>query len=239
MQPYFFPYLGYFQLIHAAKRFLLYDLVQFQKRSYMTRNFLVDASNRPYPIKIPVEKAPTTSLINEMRLSESWDAKYLTKKIKTIYARSPYFFEVYPCIEYILHFDTRSLSAFNCFSIQQLCTLLSIPTELVTTNDIRTEAEVLEWELSQIKRDKPVRGERVGMLCHLLGADTYINPEGGIHLYSKQYFQERNIDLKFSFSTLCGHRSGHPQLKYASIIDVLMMHGIENTKGMLAQSILK
>lgn len=239
MQPYFFPYLGYFQLIYSAKKFLLYDDVQFQKRSYITRNFLVDTRGHQLPICIPVAKAPNYSRIYEVGLSENWDAKYLSKKIKTIYARSPYFFDVYPFIDDILHYNTCSLSAFNSFSIEQLCALLSIPTELTTTDDIRKDVELIEFELAQERPRQSLRCERVIRLCKLLGADTYINPEGGTHLYSKQYFKEYNIDLKFSYSALNGHRDGHPQLKYASIIDVLMMNGVENTKRMLTQSLQK
>ncbi|WOD06183.1 WbqC family protein [Marinomonas sp. GJ51-6] len=237
MQPYFFPYLGYFQLIHKSQLFLLYDLVDFQKRSYMTRNFIVDRSSQVHSIHIPVEKSAIGTKICDVTIAENWSGEYMCRKIRTVYSRSLYFEEVYPCLERILLNRTLSLSDFNVFGIKQICDLLSISTQVMTSSEIVKNAEQLESRLCQTT-SAPVYCERILFLCDLLKVDTYINPEGGQGLYQKEYFGNKGVKLLFNFADLTRHRNGENTFKYASIIDVLMINGIEETKKILSMSTL-
>lgn len=241
MQPYFFPYLGYFQLIDKSDFFLFYGHVDFSKRSYVTRNYLVAVNNLIEPIKIKTHKAPFRSKIKDIKIIDSTCQKYLLKKIKNIYARSPHFEEVFCSLEPLINYETGSLMDYNTNTLEGTCQLLGIHTEFLPgrtlENDfVKIEDELLETEhSSDIKRSS----RRVLKLCSYFGANTYINPEGGVDIYDAATFKKSGISLKFHKSDVSSHRKSYDSnAQYSSIIDVLMFNGIKKTKKMLKMGYL-
>jgi hypothetical protein len=223
MQPYFMPYLGYWQLIAAVDRFVIYDDVQYMKGGYINRNSILEGDKAQW-MTIPLQKASPNRLIHEIRLVESdaWKKKLL-KRVGFVYARAPFFDDVFALFEEIVQNSETELSAFLRHSIEKTAAFLGIGTEIIPTSR-RFGNRELE------------RTERVIDIVRQCGGDTYINAAGGTALYDKQDFRNKGIDLHF----LSMNQVRYPQFSAAfvgnlSILDVMMFNSRDALGTLLAE----
>lgn len=226
MQPYFFPYLGYFQLIHAADKFVVYDDVQYMKGGWINRNRIL-MDGKPAWISLPVMPDSTYSHINQRTVSTREYEKSKTKilgQLQAGYRKAPFYAETLPLVKTILDDEEKSLAHFICNSLMIMCEYLGIKTPLVLSSAID-------------KNDKDLRGvDRVFSLCRATGADMYINAIGGRELYRAEDFAAHNIELRFIAMDNIEYSQGATAfVPYLSIIDVLMYNGREATQAMLQQ----
>ena len=237
MQPYFFPYLGYFQLINYVDQFALYGHVDFRRRSFITRNHIVTVKEEILPINLNTNKQPLGTPIKDIQLSDAACKVKLCKQIHHQYANSPYFSDIYPALESAIINAPMDVLSFNTLTILAVCQLLEIQTELLLSTDYEQVWTKIEQDLTALSAEKlnvPISSQRVFNLCNLHNAKTYVNPPGGQSLYDENMFSQHQLQLEFLHPKLTGHRGnlgGNAQ--YASIIDVLMVHGIANTQKLL------
>jgi len=218
MQPYFFPYIGYFQLINEVDKFVIYDDVNFIKGGWINRNRIL-LNNQPHYINLLMTGASSNKKINEIGVNSNKNG--LLETIKQAYRKSPQYKEVYPVIEEILNYNSSVLSEFIANSLIVLSDYLELKTEFIMSSDI--------------KKDNFLKGqEKVISICKLLNADVYVNSIGGYNLYSKSEFQKRQIQLKFlqgkTFDYVQNTDIFHSNL---SIIDVLMLNNLDVVKSFL------
>lgn len=220
MQPYFLPYLGYFQLIAAANLFVVYDAIKYTKKGWINRNRLL-RDGRDAMFSVPLQRAPDQSHVCERRLADNFDRNKLINQFMTAYRRAPYFCETIELVESVVRYENDNLFEFVHHAIGAVCAHLCI------TTPIRTA--------SQIAIDHGLKGEqRVLALCEALGARTYINAIGGVRLYSPEAFSERGIDLNFIESRPFEYRQfGRPFIPSLSIVDVMMFNPIETIREAL------
>jgi WbqC-like protein family len=212
MQPYLFPYIGYFQLINLVDKFIFYDDVNFINKGWINRNN-IGVNGKPNLFTIPLKEASQNKLINEIEIlqDEKWQIRFL-KTIEQNYKKAPQFHAVYPLITEIINQKERNISNFIFYSTKLICDYLDIKTTLIQSSTI--------YQNTNLKAQ-----ERILDICIQEKASQYINPQGGTELYDKTFFENRNIQLNFlkSFPTI------YPQfsttfLPYLSIIDVLMFN---------------
>jgi len=213
MQPYFFPYIGYWQLIHAADKFVVYDDVNFIVRGWINRNRIL-INGQPSYITVPLDQASQNKLICEVstQLLTPWREKII-KTISITYRNSPYFYEVFPFIENLIQFKAENLSDYLVNQLQKLAAFIGITTEFVLT--------------STPYKNRGLTGQtRILDICSREKADIYINPVGGQKLYNKQGFDRLNIDLKFiSMRPIPYIQKSHEFHAHLSIVDALMELG--------------
>ncbi len=222
MQPYFFPYLGYFQLINAVDKFIILDDVNFINKGYINRNSIL-INNAPKIVTLPLSKASQNKYINEISLSE--DRKSINKILTSIeynYKKAPFFITVFPILKEIIESKETNLSKFLFNSIKLICTYLEINTDIVETSE--------SYDKQSFKGQ-----ERILDIAKLEKANSYINPIGGKELYDFSYFADYNINLKFikidqDIEYKQFNSSFVPNL---SIIDVIMFNSINETKSLL------
>jgi hypothetical protein len=214
MQPYFFPYIGYWQLIYAVDRFVIYDDVNFIKKGWINRNRIL-INGEPGYITIPLVGASQNKRICdiEMQTSAHWRNKML-KSIEFNYRKSPFFDEIFGEINRLISNPATNLAQFLAQSLEDIATLLGISTEFVRS--------------SRDYGNSSLRGQdRILDICDREGATSYINAPGGQALYDTASFANANIDLCFS----SGRISPYPQragefVPNLSIIDALMEVGV-------------
>ncbi len=218
MQPYFFPYIGYFQLIKAVDRFVVYDDVNFIKQGWIARNRIL-LDGREHMLSLQLEGASSFKRINEVGVGRNSDK--LLKTLFQAYRKSPFFDCAYPVLEKILKNEDKRLGTYLFTLIETICHYLRIETELILS--------------SSIPKDNTLRGQdKVLHICGVLGATTYINSIGGKDLYSKDVFSEHGIDLQFLNPSLTTYRQfSNEFLPWLSIIDILMFNSIESIHKML------
>lgn len=218
MQPYFFPYIGYWQLIHAVDRFVILDDVSYINRGWINRNRILINGNPTY-ITLPLHRASQNKKICEMQISThtNWQDKLL-RTIETTYRKSPHFPEVFPVIEDIIRYETSQLTDYLANQLQQIASFISIDTELVLTS-------------RKYSTDHLAGQERIIDICRQENATHYINPQGGQDLYDKQAFNRMHIDLSFLTMKPLPYKQRNGQfIPYLSIIDVLMEVGAAEFK---------
>lgn len=203
MQPYLFPYIGYFQLIHASDLFLIYDDVAYIKQGYINRNTIL-SSNGPIRFTLPVPRASSNKLISELKFSNK-----VSKCIRTIeqsYSKAPYFNEVFPIVCKVIEAKERSIASMCQRSYEEIFSYLGLERQFKKASEVEYNRS-----LNAV--------ERLISLCHTFGADQYLNAIGGRRLYSKADFSNNGIKLSFVEPLQLDCTNSTTKL---SIIDTLM-----------------
>ena len=225
MQPYIFPYIGYWQLIHAVDTFVVLDDVNFITRGYINRNSIL-VNGKECKFSIPVRKCSQNKRICESELcfTKQEREKFL-KMIFMAYKKAPEFEKVYPVVEMIINNDTQDVTDFIVYSLHRICEYLSIETMICRSSELEKNHDLKAQE-------------RIIEICRVLGADTYINPCGGHELYSQERFQKEHMNLYFlspEMSEITYQQFGNAFIPSLSIIDLLMFNSVEKTKGFLGK----
>ncbi len=218
MQPYFFPYLGYWQLIHAVDKFVIYDDVNYITRGWVNRNRLL-INGEPTYITVPLVQASQNKLICDTSLQTpfAWHNK-LIKSVEHTYKKAPFFSEVFPVVEALISFETENLAYYLAHQLQTLSNFMGITTEFVVTSRC--------YENSDLARQ-----ERILDICKNENISTYINSQGGQSLYDVATFASHGIDLRFIVMRPITYKQrSEGFVPYLSVIDVLMEVGRSNIK---------
>lgn len=215
MQPYIFPYIGYFQLIKAVDKFVLYDDVNFINRGWINRNrILVNGNDSMFTI--PLKDASQNKLINEIAVN--WDNNWKIKFLKTIeqsYKKAPFYTEILPIIEKSIEADEVQFSKIIEQNLRLICDYLNIKTEIISSSSIYQNA------------DKKAQ-ERILNICSQEEVNHYINPIGGIELYDKEEFAKENMQMNFIKSMPVEYKQFKNEfVPWLSVIDVLMFNSKE------------
>jgi len=208
MQPYLFPYLGYYQLVQCADIFVLYDDVAFIKQGYINRNNIL-TDGRASRITVPVLGGSSNKCIKELAF-ESNVAKVL-KTVRQSYAQAPFVDNIFPMIERVLEHAERDITTVCQLGIFEVFQHLGLGKQIIRSSDLDYDREL-------------PAADRLIAICEKLGSSHYVNSIGGEKLYSKDYFAERGNQLTFLHTQDVeypqqGKKEFVPNL---SMIDVLM-----------------
>ncbi len=221
MQPYIFPYIGYFQLINAVDKFVIYDDVNFINKGWINRNRILN-NGKDSLFSIPLKEASQNKLINEIEVN--WDSAWKSKFLKTIeqsYKKAPFYQEVLTIIEQTLQIDNEPISKVIENNLRLICHYLNIHTEIVSSSSI--------YQNTHLKAQ-----ERILDICLQEKATQYINPIGGLELYDKDFFEAKNIKMNFIQSNPIEYKQYKNEfVPWLSMIDVLMFNSKEQIKEFL------
>lgn len=217
MQPYFFPYIGYFQLIAAVDLFIVYDNIKYTKKGWISRNRMLQ-NGKDVAFSLSLKSDSDYLDICERKLAADFNRDKLLNQIKGAYRRAPYFAQTFPLVEQIMRDEDSNLFRFLHHSIVKTCEHLGITTEIRISSGIAIDPDLKN-------RDK------VLALCEAVGAGTYVNTIGGTELYSKDTFREKGIDLKFIQSKPFEYAQfGNEFVPWLSIIDVMMFNPLDTIR---------
>lgn len=220
MQPYFLPYIGYFQLINAVDEFIIYDNIQFSKKGWFHRNRLLQNGKDEY-FTLPLKKDSDFLDVNERFLSDSWEFEKdkILRKIKENYRKAPFFEVSFPIIEEVFNFKNTNLFEFSFNSLKLLCNRLDIKTSLIISSTLDIEHDSLRGEAKVIA------------LCKVAGATHYVNPIGGLELYNSTNFENDNLELSFIKSKpIVYEQFNESFVPWLSILDLMMFNSIDQIK---------
>lgn len=235
-QPYFLPYLGYFQLIAAADLFVAYENVAYTKKSWISRNRLQGKARAPYFISLPTVKTTNGILIRDVRLCHTAD-KELTKllrRIRTDYAKAAYFKEALVEIESMFSMaPLTNLATFNTHCLKWICNLLGLQTKLSLKHD---DLLGFEDELNTHQYSPPfdIKSQRVFELTSHFKANHYLNLSGGRALYGYDEFRKNGLGLDFLQTPNLEYLQFQDEFTpHLSILDTLLHCGVEKTQRLV------
>ena len=223
MQPYLFPYLGYWQMITFADKFVLFDDVNYIVRGWITRNNIL-LNGRPFLFTLPIEGASPNKQILQLKLQDNGKVRSkLLRSMECAYRKAPMFDDVFPVISGILNNDERDLVKFLRFQFLEIYRYLGIADNTLLSSEIPQNPE--------LKAQDKIMG-----ICKYLGADHYINAIGGQQLYDREYFRSENVKLSFIKMKDVRYRQFNDDfVPNLSIIDVLMFNTVEETRKLLSE----
>lgn len=226
MQPYFMPYIGYWQLVNAVDKYIIYDDVNYIKRGWVNRNRIL-INGEPAYFHIPIVGGSQNKLINQIETNS--EERFIRKSLRTIelaYKRAPFFINIYPLMEKIMHCNKDKISEYIIESIHVVCDYLDIKTELIVS--------------SAINKDVGLKAQdKIVSICKTIGATEYYNPVGGMELYSFAVFRKNGIRLKFLKTNDIKYRQfGNTFHENLSIVDVMMFNSKEEIGKMLSNYII-
>lgn len=221
MQPYFMPYIGYFQLMNLVDKFVLYDDVAFINRGWVNRNRML-LNGKDYLFTIPLKDASQNKRICDIALADDpkWRAK-LQKTIEQAYRKAPFYETVLPLTAKIINFEAANVAAFIRHSLEVLTPYMGIETELIPSSTI--------YENGHLKAQ-----DRILDICRHEKATHYINPIGGMELYQKEDFADAGIRLNFIRSLPITYpQFNHEFVAWLSVLDILMFNEPASIRTML------
>lgn len=214
MQPYFFPYIGYFQLIGAVDLFIVYDNIKYTKKGWINRNrMLKDGSDVMF--SLPLKSGSDSLDVRDRALAEDFNRRKLLNQLRGAYERAPHFTDVFPLIEQVVLHQDSNLFRYLRHALRCTCDRLRIETPIHVSSSIDIDHGLKSQE-------------KVIALCRAVGATTYVNAIGGQELYDRHAFRNERLDLRFIRSKPVEYlQFGNAFVPWLSIIDVLMFNPLD------------
>ena len=220
MQPYFMPYIGYWQLMHSVDKFVIYDEIEYTKKGWINRNRML-MNNKDFVFTIPLKKDSDYNFVSKREISSDFNRNKLYAQIKSSYSKALYYKEVIDTVSDIINYEDSNLFNFILNSINKINQYLNLDPNIVIS--------------SSIEFDNNLKGEdKVISICKKLNSTKYINPIGGVDMYSKDRFEKKGIELYFLKSdSILYKQFDNEFIPWLSILDVMMFNSIEEIKVML------
>lgn len=227
MQPYFFPYLGYFGLIHATDQWVVFDTPQYIRRGWVNRNRVLSAGADGWKYaRIPVASCGKTTAICDVRIAnrQDWQRDFFNSLETYRLRKAPYYQSTLKFLHDTLSLETDSLSDLLVHSLRSCCHRLQLPFH-------SEQFSKMNLDVSDVK----LPGDWALVTSQALQASEYVNPPGGEEIFVPQKFQQANVQLKFLQPTLPAYDQGQPSfLPGLSIIDALMWNHPSDVREMAA-----
>lgn len=225
MQPYFFPYLGYFSLIKNTDTFILLDEVQFIYHGWIERNRILKPQKGWQYIRVPLQKHSKETKIRNIYIKNDSDWKDLIiRQIEHYKKKAPYYDEVVLLIKKCLEIETNNITCLNKNILERICEYLDIKCDIKIFSELNLKIEepksADEWAVN---------------ICKAYGqVDEYWNPEGGVNFFDREKYTKENIDIKFLKMNLVNYDQRRLEFEsHLSIIDVLMFNSKKEIMKML------
>ena len=222
MQPYIFPYLGYFQLIKSVDKFIFYDDVNFIKKGWINRNKIL-INGKESIITFPLIKASQNKLINEIDLFlNNKDKKKIIAKLEMAYKKAPYFDSTINLVKEIINADLSNIAKYSANSITKISDFLEIDVSFDFSSIQSPESKGMD------------KADRLIHICKKNNSNQYINYIGGQTLYSKEYFNANGVNLSFIENYIEPYlQFGEEFVPNLSIIDIIMFNDTKTVRKML------
>ena len=218
MQPYFFPYIGYFQLMAAVDLFIVYDNIKYTKKGWINRNRMLQGG-KDVMFSLPLRSDSDTLDVRDRTLAVDFNRNKLLNQLRGAYSRAPHFADVFPMIERTIRHDDPNLFGFLRHALACTCRHLGLATPIRVSSSI-------DIDHGRKNQDKVIA------LSKAVGATTYVNAVGGLELYDRAAFREQGLDLKFIRSKPFEYAQfGDPFVPWLSIIDVLMFNPLDAVRA--------
>ncbi len=224
MQPYFFPYIGYIQLIHAVDTFIVYDTVTYIKNGWIKRNrYLLNNSVKYFSLSIKGASSHKLIIDTDIANEDDFHSKEkISKTIKMAYSKAPYFDLVFPLLDRLIRDEEQNIANYNTHILCKLCAYLGINTKILQGSKVLPASGLTGQD-------------RVIEICKIFNADHYINPIGGVDLYESALFNQQGITLSFlqTSDKINYHQWNDTFTPNLSIIDVLMFNSKSEVLSLL------
>lgn len=218
MQPYFFPYIGYWQLIKASDTFVIFDDVNFKKKGWINRN-LIYGNSGPQYLTLPLKNASQNHLIKEIEINET--KPKFNEILRHSYTKAPQYERMITLILKLIYSNKKNLADYLELQIREISCHLEMNVNIIRSSDINYD------------KNNDANG-KVLEIASILGAKTYINLPGGRAIYDPKMFEAKDIELSFiSTNKIIYPQKNSLFIPNLSIIDVFMFNSAQDVSNLL------
>ena len=226
MQPYAFPYIGYFQLIGCVDKWVVFDDTQYISKGWINRNRILhpDLKKKWQYFTVPVKKHSREIRIKDVEINNDidWKAEFIGK-LTSYKKKAPYYLETVEFVDNCIGFDCSSLSEWVVNTIESTCDYLGLSFEYTVFSKMCVNTDNIEHA-----------GQWALEIADFMDADEYVNPQGGYGIFKEEEFLEKNIELRFLKSNLTPYVQRRGEfIAGLSIIDVMMWNDKNEIQNML------
>lgn len=222
-QPHYFPWMGYFDKMAKSDVFILLDLVQMEKGSYMYRNRIVNAQGNIAYLTISGDKHgfldKAYNDINTIN-DEIWLGKQKAE-IERAYKESCYYDEIWDQIKELFALQEHTICAYCVRSIMKMREILGISTPIVMQSDLPID-------------DTKRKNDLVLHLCQTINADKYLSGNGAKKYTDESSFEKAGITIRYQQFEQPEYKQLHTNefIPGLSLLDVLFNCGTEKTRDL-------
>ena len=214
MQPYFFPYVGYFQLMRAVDLFIVYDNIKYTKKGWINRNRMLQAG-KDVMFSLPLRGDSDSLDVRDRVLAAEFKRDKLLNQLRSAYARAPNFASVFAMVERVVRHPDGNLFSYLHHALTRCCEHLGLKTPVRVSSTVEIDHSLKNQD-------------RVIALAKAVGATTYVNAIGGLELYDRAAFRDQGLELHFIRARPFEYRQfDDPFVPWLSIIDVLMFNPLD------------
>ena len=224
MQPYFFPYLGYFDLIHQTDKWIVCDTVQYIRHGWINRNRILHPEQGWQYVVVPVKSHPLSAPIGEIEIAdnEPWQ-RLILEQLQHYKKRAPHFEETMSLVERGVYSENASIVRLTVNCLRLVCQYLGIEFGCELFSEMNLDIGPVDGPADWALR-----------ISEALGADEYVNPPGGVALYDPEDFRSAGITLTIRHLPPLEYEcDGYEFVPNLSIIDLLMWNSPEQIKAHL------
>ncbi|WP_434677607.1 WbqC family protein [Pseudomonas sp. R1-18] len=222
MQPYFFPYLGYFQLIDSVKDGIIFDTVRYKRKSWMNRNRILNANGGWQYINVPVKTSEGTLIKDALVIDPPAAQRQICGQLLHYKSKAPFYREVMHLVDSVFSsVHDPAIGELNTRSLSVVCDYLDLNFNWATCSRMQLDLPPIQhagqWALEISSR---------------LGASRYVNLPGGRDIFVANEWEERGIELRFlAPSSFVYSTAPYNFEENLSILDVLMWNPPQAVKG--------
>lgn len=229
MQPYLFPYLGYFQLIARVNRFVLLDAVQYIRHGWINRNRILKPAEGWQYFILPLAPHHQTDPIGSIQYqTDPGHRQKILRQLDHYKKRAPYFNQTMELLQHCMQSPEHSVARFNQFCLQQTCQYLGLNTPVQLSAD-------LPLDYNQVQH----AGQWALEITRQLGGTAYCNPVNGRDLFLPAEFEAAGIALQFWEARLPAYSQRRPVFEPGlSIVDAMMFNSPAEIRQMLTEGLL-
>jgi hypothetical protein len=223
MQPYFLPYIGYYQLIAAVDLFIVYDNIKYVKKGWINRNRML-VNGKDALFSLPLKKDSDALDIRDRELAADFDRARLLNQWRGAYRTAPFFKETFPLLEEIVGFQDPNLFRYLFNSLRMTCAHLGLKTTFRISSEVPIDHS-LKFQ------------DKVLALCEAEGTQRYINAIGGLELYDSDAFSARGIEFRALRTRPFPYEQfGQAHVPYLSIVDLLMFNSVSKLHEIITEN---
>ena len=229
MQPYFFPYIGYFSLIKNTDHFVFFDTPQYIRKGWINRNRIIAGGGKDVYITVPVERAPRDTAIKNIKINnnEKWQEK-IRGQLSIYKKRAPYYQDVMAVVEDVINLESDLVSELAIKSVVCSCEYLQIPMKY----DIYSQ---MEHSIEDVKEPD----EWALYITQQMQYDTYVNPPGGKSFFHREKYEKMGIELQFLTQELQKYNQRTNKfIEGLSILDVMMFCSPNEIESMMEKYVI-
>jgi hypothetical protein len=225
MQPYFFPYVGYFSLIQQSESFILFDTVQFIRHGWIERNRVLKPQDGWQYISVPLEKHNQQISIKDVMIREEPWRERIFRQLEHYKKRSPYYHQTIEVLQSGLQTNSRSIVEVNQHCLKKVCEYVGI------------ETPISIWSQQGVTIEEATEPGKWAMnICEALGYKEYINPPGGMELFDREAYAQKGIQLSFLANEMHIYSQRRENFENGlSILDLMMFNDSQAVFQMINQ----